>query len=173
MSAAATVEVMAVSSTEPGHEGADCLTLPDTSDPRVGKLLQYLLAGRDYGDCARLLKVSVRTVWTLREKHQLDEYIARLNTDALSAAATGYVMATKLVFQEIVRAGKSRKQEDRRWAVEQYSRIAKTGGDRSQQSIHGHGQPQPAAPPHQPARRLSNADLIERARIVTAERQRR
>lgn len=157
---------------EPSEDGADCLTLPDTSDPRVVKLLHYLLQGKDYGECARLLHVSVRTVWELRKQHRLDVHIARLNHDAMQAAATGYVMATKLVFQELVRAGKSKKAEERRWAVEQYSRIAKTGGDRSQQQIAGGAQPvaPPAAPPHQPARGLSNAELTDRARLAAARR---
>lgn len=152
------------------HEESDALpNLPDTSDPRVKKLLDYLLQGKDYSECAHLLRVSVRTVLELRKRHALDEYIARLNMDAMQAAATGYVATTKLVFQRLHGMLKSKNKDDHRFAIEQYARLAKTGGDRLPQRGEHSGPPAP--PPHQPARALTSAELVERARGVQLTRR--
>src|SRR5512143_586316 len=147
-----------------------CRKLPEISDARVTKIVQYLLEGRDYSEIAAALNVSVRWVWDQRRRYNLDEYMARINADAMQAAANGYIALAKGTVQELRKMLKSHDKDDRKWAVEQFSRM-QARRDRLAELAGGDGDGPPPPPPDQPARRLSNAELTERARVLAFRRE--
>lgn len=87
-------------------------------DAKTVRIVQLLLTGKDYSEVAAELNIHPTTLWALRRKLRIDEWIARLNTDTIDATRSAYLTAHKLAFQRLVEMLSSRSKVQQKWAIE-------------------------------------------------------
>ncbi len=98
--------------------GPDEIKSPAIDDPRIVKVVQLLLAGKDYTEVAAELRIAPSTLWQWRNKHHLDEMVQNLSREAMEATRTAYYSAHKRMFQRLHdMLGPKSPVETQKWAI--------------------------------------------------------
>ena len=134
---------------------------PELSDPRVPQIIHHCIEGKDYTEIAVILGIDPRTLWNLRRKYGIDRLLEQYIDEALLAARSGYVRATQKAFQRLLEMLDSKDSNDRKFAIARLLDLATKRGDDPAPKLGARA-----------ARRLSSAELAERARELAQKRKR-
>lgn len=87
----------------------DCRDLPDFADPRVSRIVHLALEGCTWEQIAAELKISIRTVYNLRQEYDLDPLVDYLSVEGSKATIRAYLSMRRKAF---MKAGKLLEHDD-------------------------------------------------------------
>ncbi len=103
--------------------------LLESADPRVPRIVQLCLQGKDWAEIAADLGTTERTVWALRQRYKVEDYVRYVNANAISAAQTAYVTSGKKTFQRLVQLLDSDNRDDQKFAIREVLTFMAKRGD--------------------------------------------
>lgn len=103
--------------------------LLESTDPRIPRIVQLCLAGKDWSEIAAALGTTERTVWALRQRYKVEDYVRYVNANAICAAQTAYVTSGKKTFQRLVELLDSGDTNDQKFAIHEVLAFMAKRGD--------------------------------------------